>query len=147
MTKLFNFPYILSVLLCCFFWVGCATKSAENRIQQKVALEDSVNRRDAQLESAQLIQASPHLTDSQKAKLIALQEKTNSELAKLRTESLKLRAILTRDIASSNYSGIEATMVKRKIKKIETDRIQITFSAIDKAGVILGRSAQITPSF
>lgn len=123
--------------------VGCASPKMEKELDKKVSLEEKINSQaDLNAESDKVIQADTQLTDAQKQQLIQLRNQTRTDAHKYYTESLRLRAVLIKDLLSANYNRAEVFLIKNKIKKSEEKRISILLDAIEKSNAILGRQAE-----
>lgn len=134
-TKLTLTYLIIPTLL-----LGCA-HSTNKQIDEKISQENQVQRTsDLRAEAAKQLQAAPGLTDSQRENLSSLQSVTSQRLRDLQSEGLKLRSILIKDVLSTNYNAKEVSQLKKRIQKVEGQRLDTLFSAIDNANDILGRS-------
>jgi hypothetical protein len=77
-------------------------------------------------------------TSEQKAKLLQLQRDTQDRSIQLRDQYYKLRSLLIQDLAGKNYDRDEVEAIKGRLKKIEDQRLQLIFTAVDQASTILG---------
>jgi hypothetical protein len=112
----------------------------QRQLDEKLSAEQPVkNTAELSTEAGAVIQASTTITADQKAMLLSLCDTTRARLAELRTESLKLRAVLIRDVVAAKYDAKEVTLIKKRIKNVEDQRLTVTFDAVDAANRILGR--------
>jgi len=77
-------------------------------------------------------------SSEQKAKLLQLQRNTQDQSIQLREQSYKLRSLLIQDLAAKNYDRDEVEAIKDRLKKIEDQRLQLIYTAMDQASTILG---------
>lgn len=77
-------------------------------------------------------------TNEQKAKLLQLQRNTQDRSIQLRDQSYKLRSLLIEDLSAKNYDQDEVEAIKNRLKKIEDQRLQLIYTAVDQASAILG---------
>ena len=123
---------------------GCAHSAQEKRLDSKVSQETEVNSRaDLQTETTDLIDSAATLSADQKGKLRELRDSTRARLDDLSSNSLKLRAVLIKDLISPQYDEREVELIKSKIKKLENERINTIFGSVEQANKILGRQAMV----
>jgi PBP1b-binding outer membrane lipoprotein LpoB len=121
---------------------GCAHSAAERHVDQEVAQETAVkSRSDIGAEAGALIQTAPGLSDDQRARLSAVRASTHAQLDELGAQSLKLRALLVKDLISTDYNEDEVELIKKRIKKLENKRLSVIFGAVEQTNSILGREA------
>ena len=77
-------------------------------------------------------------TSEQKAKLLQLQRDTQDKSIQLRDQYYKLRSLLIQDLAAKNYDQDEVEAIKNRLKKVEDQRLQLIYTAVDQASAILG---------
>ncbi len=119
---------------------GCTSKSIEKELNQKMAQESSIhNQADLTNESDRLLNMDEQLTLVQKQQLKDLKNQTRMLSAEQNSESLKLRSVLMKDLLAANFNRSEVILIKNKLKKVESKKVEILFGAIEKANVILGR--------
>ncbi|MDR3608576.1 MAG: hypothetical protein P4M08_14530 [Oligoflexia bacterium] len=121
---------------------GCATSALDKKVDAEVAQEDVKTHAELRTESGQLIESTPGLTADQRVKLVALRDATRADLDSLYSQSLKLRAVLIKDLITTNYNEDEVELIKKRIKDNENKRLTVTFNAVEQANKILGRDAQ-----
>ena len=133
--------YIIMILGSTFLFMSCAHHQTQQTIDQKLQTVPATITPQALYDKAgDLIKNSPDLTAEQRNQLTDLHNKTHDELFKLQEQSLKLRDLLITDMVQPNYSVDEITQIKKRLKKVEQNRLNVVFNAVDKASVILGRS-------
>lgn len=121
---------------------GCAHASLDKRIDDELAKETEVKSQTSlRAESADLIRTTSGLTDDQRQRLSQLKTKTAAELDPLWQQSLKLRAILIKDVIATSYDNDEVSLIKARLRKIGERRLTIMFDAVKEANQILGRQA------
>ena len=119
---------------------GCAS-TGNKVLEQKIAQEPEISNSDVLRQEAQAdIDQDQSLSAEQKAKLTQLREKTSSELARIRSESLKLRDILIKDFEAENDAEIE--LIRYRLKDLNDRQVSVMFKAIKEANKIIGHLPQ-----
>jgi Spy/CpxP family protein refolding chaperone len=129
------------IALSAVLFQGCA-HTADKKLDQKLSEQGQVKDGDdltTQIEST--ISSAPGLTDDQKAKLKAIRKSTHEQMDQAHEESLRLRAVLVKDLVASPYDAKEVALIKKRIKKAEDTRLSALFSGIDQAQKVLGHTA------
>jgi len=122
--------------------VGCATGNKE--LNTKLSQETEVKKRsDLGQEATGLIASNPKLTNSQKTQLFALRDSVKAQMDQIQSDSLKLRAVLIREVLSPNYSSKEARLIERRMAKLDSKRTSVILNTIDEANRILGRMDEL----
>lgn len=123
---------------------ACATTNLEERLDQKIARQDSIQTpRDLDTKAAQMLAATPGLTGPQKQSLATLKSATGAKLKANSRESLKLRALLVEDLLSPNDHLAEIDAVKKRMRQLADERIETIFRAVNQANDLIGRSGLI----
>jgi hypothetical protein len=141
MVDVNNKVHLVSFLvLCVMSFSGCAHGLVEKQLDEKIAREETVNKRsDLRAESDRLIETAPGLSEEQRKMLRALRDSTRIQSDELREKSLRLRAVLIKDLLSPRYSSDELDLVKAKMKDVEQENLHVFFSSVRQANTILGR--------
>lgn len=132
-----------SVAMCMLglFLIGCATPSQKKSLDVKVGHEPvSLEEGDEQQQVGWIIQTSPELTEEQRANLLSLRDSTRSKLAELNQDSIKLRAVLVKDIVDPSVKRSEIKLIKRRLRALEDKKLTVLFEAVDRAEKIVGRN-------
>lgn len=118
--------------------VGCATGGVNQQLDKKIAQENSVkSRNDLRADATQDLKTA-RMTPEQKAKFEKLRDAFTKQDNAIRDSSLKLRAVLVKDLLSTNYSVDEVDVIKNRMWDLENKRISLIYGAIDEANKILG---------
>jgi hypothetical protein len=126
---------IMTVLLA-----SCAEKEVEKNIEKKISQETQINTQaDLNLETNQLLENMKGVTETQRAELIALREKTRLQSQDLTKESLRMRSVLIKELLSTHYNQAEVSLIKNKIKKTDEKKLNIFLEAVTASNKILGR--------
>lgn len=130
-----------SLILTLLFLASCSTRKMEQaKIDAKVSKETSVT--DGKSLGASVnetIQSSASLTEQQKAELEKLFNETKLKNSALMEESFKLRAVLIKELLSGDVNAKQVKLLKKDIKKNESERLKSTLSAIDKISLIVSK--------
>jgi hypothetical protein len=141
-SKIKSRGMIVTVATLVAIMQGCAHAELDRRIDNEVAQEAEVKTQtNLRTESADLIRTALWLTDDQRQKLTQLKSKTAGELDPLWEQSLKLRAVLIKDVISTPYDGDEVALIEKRLRKIGDQRLTVMFDAVAEANQILGRDA------
>lgn len=133
-----NLKLIYIMIASTLVFQGCAHSALDAKVDQEMAQETTVKTNaDLRAESSQLLQTAPGLTSDQRARLVALRDATRSQLDSLWSQSLKLRAVLIKDLITAKYNEEEVDLIKDRMKKIEDQRLAVTFNAVEQANTIL----------
>ena len=120
--------------------VGCAEKAINRDIDEKIRVEPKIkNVTQLRDEITHLFSNLPNLTQEQKQRLTELKETTYSKMNNLQEVSLKLRAILIKDVLSNEDLTDEIQMIKDRMRDIDHRKLELTFSSIEHADHILGK--------
>ncbi len=129
-----------SVLL----FVACANATLEKGIDQKISQENEVQTRsDLNNEVSEAVENAKDVTPEQKIQLFALRSSVRQQIDDNWQKSLKLKSVLIKELITSNYNENEVSLIKQRLKKLESQRLAITFDAIDQTNKILGRQAKL----
>ena len=130
----------IGILTTGLILLGGCTHKIEKEIEKKVSQEANINTQsDLNAESEKVLESAKGITEEQRAKLIALREKTRSLTQEQSKESLRLKAVLMKELLASDYNRQEVNMIKNKIQKVENKKISILVDAIKETNSILGR--------
>ncbi len=134
-------PYTLAAfILSSLFIPACAQKPVAQTLDEKLAQESTVKTTaDYETQSDQTVNNAPGITDDQKKELMAYRESVRAQSSALQQESLKLRAVLVKNLLAPNYNTDEVERIKSKIRDIEQERLRIFFSAVREMNTKLGR--------
>jgi hypothetical protein len=118
---------------------GCAS-NASKKVDSKVSQENGVQTRKAlQAEAQSLIEHDAELTTDQKSRLSILSSSLSQQLDAMNLESVKLRSVLVKEVLSPDYQISEVEVIKGRMRGLESRRVDLMFSGIEQANVILGR--------
>ncbi len=131
---------VSSIALLTFAGCSSADRKTERAVDQKIATEP-VPKDGAQLstETDNLIRSAEGLTTDQKNKLYDLRDSTSTLMRDYSQQSLQLRSILIKDLLANKSNAREIDAVKKRLRKVEEEKLNTLMSAVDKARVILGK--------
>ena len=138
MKKLVSFALLPLILTA-----GCATKAINKQIDADIQQQPPIKSPSELSQNIDaIINQAQNLTSEQKSKLIQIHEANKAKLQALNQQSLELRELLVKSITDPNYKDNQVNGVKKRLKKVEQQKLAMIFSSIDDANVILGhRSA------
>ena len=117
---------------------GCATKSANQQLDADLSKENKISaRQDLSTEATQDLRRS-HLIPEKKAKLEQLRNNLTTQENEIWKQSLKLRAVLIKDLLADQYDPNQIDLIKGRMWDLENKRISLIYSAVDEANKILG---------
>lgn len=124
-----------------FVLVGCASKEVDKKVEERLANVEPVQNRTQLSElTARSIENIPNLSEEQRAQLMDLRVATRSKMQVNQLEADKIRSLLIQEVFSANYQKKEVSNLKKRLERLEEERTALTFSAIDQANNILGRT-------
>lgn len=136
---------IISAILisCTLTLFACAVNEVQKSVDNKLSKEQSIStRQDLRTESQNLILSNSTLTKEQKDQLFALKESVTKRIGEYRDQSLKLQSLLIKEVVGPSYNKDEVKLIKKRIRNVESERVETIFEAVDKANDIIGRTTQ-----
>lgn len=129
---------LLVTVLALASLTGCAEhKVAEQKVEKEMK-EVSIPAKETIAESAHdLIMKSDKLTDVQKKKLLELQEKTHTQSVSLTEQIEKAKMVLIQTVLEPKMNEHEYAILKKKISKLEKERMENGFKAMKEARNII----------
>lgn len=129
---------LLVTVLAIASLTGCAQhKVAEQKVNQEIK-ETSVSKNGTAAESAHdFIMKSDKLNDVQKKKLLELQEKTHAKSVSLAEQIEKTKMVLMQTVLEPKMNEHEFSILKKKIAKLEKEKMDNGFKAIKEARNII----------
>lgn len=131
-------PLVLAPLLL----VSCATKSDRMEVQEKVAKETVQDGRSLGQDIDKVISDSTTLNEVQKNELNRVLGEVRGKNRALMQESFKLRAVLIKELLSQNFNQKQIKLIKKQIKKNESERLRNSLAAIDKISIIVRKDPE-----
>jgi hypothetical protein len=112
------------------------------KLDEKLAQESNVSdKKELLVETSRVIQTTPNLTLQQREQLKVLKKDIRANLNDLKSQSLRLRAVLVKDVISSQDHADEIELIKKRLHSVEDQRLKVVFSAVERANGILGKTA------
>lgn len=130
---------MLAAFILIFTFLSCAQqKIVEQKVDRSIK-ETEVPKNESLAEVARnYITQSDKLTQDQKSKLLAIQEKFLLENQVLREEIEKSRLVLIQTVLEPKMNEKEYSLLKKKITKLENKRVGNSFKAVTEARNIIG---------
>lgn len=127
---------------------ACSTETKkEKEIDQKVSQETAVGLPgEAAANGRDAIESSKGLTAEQKEKIHAIMNKTQVEVQNLRIETNQLKATLFKSFADGTYKPADIAILKKRLTKIESKKMDAMFSSLEQVQKILGYTKDKKPS-
>ncbi|MDD4973314.1 MAG: hypothetical protein PHY93_03140 [Bacteriovorax sp.] len=117
---------------------SCAQHQVAEQKVEKEIKEVTINPSESTAVTArEFIMKSDKLTDSQKKKLLELQEKTHALSDALKEEIEKTKIVLIQTVLEPKMNEREFAILKKKISKLEKKRMENGFNAIADARKII----------
>lgn len=133
---------MMTTLLGLFVAAGCTSKVTQQNLNEKVSAESKVNTpSELHAEVKDAIQEANNLSPEQKLQLTVLRDQTRAKMESYHRESLQLESILAKDVVSPQYNISEVKLIKKRMRKLESQRLNLIFDSVDKANLIMGRRA------
>ena len=132
---------ILAVSLC-LTGLGCAQKQIQKEVDQAVAMEEPrTTPQELGAKALETINTSESLTESQKARLRALEARVAADNAKMREENSKLKVVLFETITTAPYDFAKVDVIKKRLEVLNKKYMSVMFKAIDESEEIIGYKA------
>lgn len=129
-------------LLVLLTLTGCASKKHEQALTVQ-AKESNVNDGKALGQTiTDLIQSSESLTAEQKKELETIMMANKQTADTLNEQSFQFRSVLIKSLLSGSYNRKEVGILKKKIKKIEDQKLKNTFDTVEKITNIVAKHEQ-----
>jgi hypothetical protein len=126
----------LAILL---LFAGCAHSSVDEQLDKKLADESGVNSSgELKKETKADLLKAKNITPGQKAELEKLRQDFAQSETAIYQRTLKLRAVLVKDMVAVNYNEAEVRLIQDRMRDLEDKRLTLQFAAIDRANHILG---------
>lgn len=87
------------------------------------------------------IMESKSLSADQKEKMMTLMNNTHAEILNIKQETGKLKAVLFKDLMAGQSTNAEVKEIKKRITKLEQQKMNLMFSSLDEAQKIIGKSS------
>lgn len=129
---------VAPLLVASLVLIGCGSqKKAEIHIEKEIR-EVEINRPASGAELARdMINKNDKFSADQKQKLLNLQDKTVNKLAEIKDEIDKSRLVLIQTVLEPKMNNREYNILRKKITKLEKQKLDITFRAISDARDII----------
>lgn len=129
-------------LLVLFALTSCASHKLEHDLSVK-AKESNVNDGKALGQTInELINSSNTLTDQQKKDLENIMTANKQKADELTEKSFQYRSVLIKSLLSGNFNAKEVSILKKKIKTIEDQKLKNTFDTVEKITNIVAKHEQ-----
>jgi sensor histidine kinase regulating citrate/malate metabolism len=140
-----NFKYSVAFLVVAAVSIsGCAHREVSARLDEKLKNETPVkSSAELSAEATQVFNSIEGLTAHQKQGLVEVHNDVKKNMVFYREQSLKLRSLLIKDLASPDYDSAEVDLIKKRLKTVEHDRLSSLFDGVDRVNAILGRDCQL----
>jgi hypothetical protein len=144
MDSLMKFRTLALPLTLAALAQGCASSAQNRALDQKVAQEQDVtSNRALEKKQNEILAHVSNLNEDQRAKLGALRDSLHNKLAAIQAESVKLRAVLIREMLSEKPSSKEVSALKNRLKKLSDERLDTIFDAANQTNEIIGRNGML----
>jgi uncharacterized protein with von Willebrand factor type A (vWA) domain len=138
-----TFSSSILIASACFAGLACATKEINRQIDAGIKQEPPVQTATELNQNIDtVINQAANLTPEQKTKLLELHKASRTKLQDLNEQSLQLRELLVRSIMDPDYKDQQVTGVKKRLKKVEEQKLAMIFSSIDDANSVLGHRSR-----
>lgn len=138
MKKAFSLLFIgatMSLLIS-----GCANREKKASIERKIRHEKPVrSQKELLLKGHNIILHHPSLTHQQREKMQALYNKTYVQSAEVRKEMGKVKGVFFKELMSKSKNNRELEILKRKLLRLNAEKMNIMLDAMLKSREILGK--------
>jgi len=132
---------IVAVLSAGLF--GCAT-SSEKTVESKMAAETgATSQEEMVMKTREVLASNENLTDDQRTRLMGLHGQTMAKMAGLRQDITKAKMVLFKSMLAEDYKESEIRVLREKLVKLNTQKMNVMFDSMDQAKMILGKEATV----
>lgn len=118
---------------------GCAT-AVEKEVETKVAAEAPATQPgELAAKGFETWATSTSLNADQKSRLATIHSSTAREAMRIRGEITKTKSALFKELAKGNYEAKTINTLKTKIVKLDQERLDVMFKALDSVEKAIGR--------
>lgn len=132
----------LALIFAPLLLISCASKSDRMEVQEKVANETVQDGKTLSRNIDEIIRSSSTLNEGQKLELRKVMNEVREKNQALMQESFKLRAVLIKEMLSQNFKQSQIKLIKKKIKKNESERLRNSLAAIDRISIIVRKDPE-----
>ena len=118
--KLFNLIPIFTLALS----VGCVSTITE-KVEQDIAKQPESTAREAAASGRKAIMNSSNLSAEQKAKMLSMMDKIQSEMAILRQNEAQTKSSLFKYLAAGNFEEREISTYRSKLERLENQKMNL----------------------
>lgn len=131
-TLLLSLTLLFSLAL-----TSCAGHKTQHHIEEEMKAVKVDEKTSPAMTAKETITNSQELTADQKTKLLALSQKTSAKINELKTEIEKAKIVLVQTALEPKMNRKEYRALKKKITKLEKERMDLGFKAVDEARDII----------
>lgn len=88
------------------------------------------------------IESMPGLDATQRARLLEIRNSANTRADVLQLESLQVRSLIIKEVMNAGYDPNKVDRLRKRLRKVENERLNLTFNSIEEANKILGRETE-----
>jgi hypothetical protein len=119
---------------------GCATSQMDIQIDQAVSRQSDIHQSsDLKAKINAVLTKSSRLSPAQQARLRSIAGEAHQQLESLRTESLRLQAVLVDALFSCQYSDEEVIAIEARIHEVDEQSLSVITHCVESANEVLGR--------
>lgn len=139
-----NINKLPTILLFLLFSSGCAENSiAKKKVEAEIQNVMIQPREDVVVTPRELILNSPDLTSVQKDKLLIIEENNRDKYRKLTDEIEKTKIVMIQTILKPKMNQYEYQVLKKRLLKLDQERIDNGFASIAKVRDIIAPMEQL----
>jgi protein subunit release factor A len=131
MKKLLLTPLALLLVISC----ASTTKEIEAEKAQVAPVSSRVEMQDR---TRSLINNSEKLTATQKADFLNLHSSVMTEMTTITDDMRKLKVVMMNNLANKDYDQAKMIMLEKRIKKLNSEKMDLMIKAMNQAKIILG---------
>lgn len=134
---------LLVTLLSALALAGCTTTQTERQEQREIKAQAPADTpEEIAGRASKAFSDAPGLTEEQKAKLNTIYTQVYTESMQIRREMGQAKSLLFMTLAKPDYRASQITSLKNKIVKLDKQRLQIMFDALDDVQAVVGNGAE-----
>lgn len=139
---------IIVTLLLPGLWMGlsaCATQ-AEKQVDAQAAEQSAIQSPNQAAYSGRFaVRVSEKLSGDQKVKFLEIMDQTQAKVNDIRAQEGQLKAAMFQSLSEGNFNDSEMNVFKKKLKKLEGQKLDLMFSSLDDVRKLLKGNPEIAP--
>lgn len=136
-----NQSFVFTIAFSLLALAGCAhstNRAVDSKLESETAVQSPSELRQ---ELVQFIDGVEGLSPAQREKLLGVKLKLVDQLQALKSQALTIKSALLKETAQDRFSPEEERRLRDRLRKVESEKLDMFFKSLDEANTIMGKSA------